>query len=56
MTIIESKRILVLGKKNGLKVSTRPDDQVPNERIVIINGFYYDDASIVATDIINNEF
>lgn len=56
MTIIEAKRIVALGKKNDIKVQNKVDDEVPNQRLVVINGFYYDDASIAAGDIINHDY
>lgn len=56
MTNIEAKRIIALGKTNNLKVLSRQDPELPNQRLAIINGFYYDDASIAVSDIVNHEF
>ena len=56
MKTIEAKRIIALGKTNNLKVLSRQDPESPSQRLVIINGFYYDDASAAVSDIVNHDF
>ncbi len=56
MTNIEVKQIVALGKVNNIKVLSRQDPELPNQRLAIINGFYYDDASTAVSDIVNHEF
>lgn len=53
MTAIEARRIVLLGKKNGVLVMTKQDPEVPHARLVVIDGFYYDNADAAASDILN---